>query len=61
MAKMGSSFGAGNITGRNAASSAVKKENRAIKNRPSGWTISEARRAHRNSNARSIRAMRRAA
>lgn len=47
-------FGAGNITGRNRASAAVKAEDRAIANRPSGWSAREAQRAHRRSNARSL-------
>lgn len=47
-------FGAGSITGRNRVSGAVKRENRAIANRPPGWTAREAQRAHRRSNARSL-------
>ena len=47
-------FGVGNITGRNRVSGAVKRENRAITNRPTGWTAREAQRAHRRSNARSL-------
>lgn len=44
----------GNITQRFAVSKAVKAENKAIANRPSGWTAREAQRAHRRSNARSL-------
>ena len=44
----------GNITQRYAVSRAVKAENKAIANRPSGWTAKEAQRAHRKANARSL-------
>ena len=44
----------GNITQRFAVSRAVKAENKAIANRPSGWTARESQRAHRRSNARSL-------
>lgn len=47
-------FGAGNITKRYAVSVGVKRENRAIANRPSGWTAREAQRAHRRSNAKAL-------
>lgn len=44
----------GNIVDRSEASRAVKAENKAIANRPSGWTAKEAQRAHRKSNAKSL-------
>lgn len=44
----------GNIVARSAVSRAVKAENKAIANRPSGWTAGEARRAHRRGNAKSL-------
>ncbi|WP_407489175.1 hypothetical protein [Elizabethkingia anophelis] len=47
-------FGSGNITRRNGVSGAIKKENKAIANRPSNWTAREAQRAHRRSNARAV-------
>jgi len=49
----------GNIVQRFAASTAVKKENRAIANRGPGISTSEARKAHRRSNARAVASMRR--
>ncbi|AQX00440.1 hypothetical protein CMU68_10110 [Elizabethkingia anophelis] len=33
---------------------AVGRENRAIRNRPSGWTAREAQRKHRGNNARAV-------
>ncbi len=47
-------FGAGDIVGRNRVSGAVKAEDKAIANRPSGWSAAEAQRAHRRANARSM-------
>ena len=44
----------GNITQRARVSGGVRAENRAIANRPGGWSSGEARRAHRRSNARSL-------
>ncbi|GIM52032.1 hypothetical protein CAPN004_10620 [Capnocytophaga cynodegmi] len=44
----------GNIVQRSRTSAAVKAENRAVANRPAGWTAREAQRAHRRSNARSL-------
>ncbi|MFJ1411706.1 hypothetical protein [Capnocytophaga canimorsus] len=44
----------GNITQRNRVSAGVKAENRAIANRPAGWTAREAQRAHRRGNAKSL-------
>ena len=54
MAKSSTSFGRGNIVGRGNAASAVKAENKAIANRPAGWTAREAQRAHRRANAKSL-------
>nr|DAJ75352.1 MAG TPA: hypothetical protein [Caudoviricetes sp.] len=54
MAKSNTGFRRGNIVGRANASSAIKAENKAIANRPSGWTAKEAQRAHRKSNAKSL-------
>ena len=48
-------FGSGNIVSRSAASSAVKKENKAIANRPQKWTPREAQRAHRRGNTSQVK------
>lgn len=50
----------GNITQRYAVSMAVKAENKAIANRPAGWTAREAQRAHRRANAKAVKAQKRA-
>lgn len=42
------------IRKRSSVGSAVKAENKAIANRPPGWSVGEARRVHRNANARSL-------
>ena len=47
----------GNIVQRSAVSTAIKAENKAIANRPSGWTAKEAQRAHRKSNAKHVAAI----
>ena len=47
MAKSNTGFGRGNIVGRANASSAIKAENNAIANRPSGWTAGAIKAAKR--------------
>nr|DAU97958.1 MAG TPA: hypothetical protein [Caudoviricetes sp.] len=47
-----------NIRRYNNVRSGVSAENRAIKNRPGGWSAGEARRTHRRANARAVRALR---
>lgn len=47
----------GNIVQRNAVLTAVKAEDKAIANRPSGWTAGEAQRAHRAANAKHVAAI----
>jgi len=44
----------GNIAARSSAATGVRRENRAIANRPGGWSSGEAKRSHRKSNARSL-------
>ena len=50
-----------NLRRYNGVRSGVAAENRAIKNRPSGWTAGEARRTHRRANSRAITKLRAAA
>lgn len=50
-------FGRGNISKRAGVAGAVRKEDKAIANRPLGWSAGEARRAHRNGNAVAVRAL----
>lgn len=44
----------GNIVSRRAAFDAIRKEDKAVANRPGGWSAGEARRSHRRGNAKSL-------
>lgn len=48
----------GNITQRNRVAGAVSRENKAIANRPVGWSAGEAQRVHRRGNAQEVARMR---